>query len=325
MEKKMIGIDIGGTKCAVTSGKINEDRTISVLRKISFPTEVTKGVSHTLEHIFAGIDELLEGKSAADTIESIGISCGGPLDSVKGVILSPPNLPGWDEVPIVAMLTNRYQVKVGLQNDANACALAEWKFGAGRGYKDVIFLTFGTGMGAGLILDGKLYVGANDMAGEVGHVRLENIGPVGYGKAGSCEGFCSGNGIAQLAKMKVLEQIQQGIQVSFCPTLAQIDQITAKDVSEAAIKGDPLALEIYRICGCYLGQFLSILIDILNPQLIVIGSIYARSQSLLETSMKQVIERETLPYSRSVCRIVPAGLGESIGDMAALSVASYLL
>ena len=157
------------------------------------------------------------------------------------------------------------------------------------------------------------------------HVRLESFGPVGYGKAGSCEGFCSGNGIAQLARTKVMEKIQQGIHVAFCPTIGEVSSLTAKVVAEAAMNGDPLAIEVYRICGAYLGRMLSMLIDILNPQVIVIGSIYVRSKDLIEPEMVRVIEKETLSYSRSVCKIVPAGLGEKIGDIAALSVASYLL
>lgn len=325
MKKIIVGIDVGGTKCAVTSGQIEENDSIRIIKKVVFPTEVTKGNDQTLKHIFFAIDELLGGKDASDIVASIGVSCGGPLDSLKGVVLSPPNLPGWDQIPIVSLLEERYHVKAGLQNDANACALAEWKYGAGKGYKDVIFLTFGTGMGAGLILNNKLYVGANDMAGEVGHVRLESFGPVGYGKAGSCEGFCSGNGIAQLARTKVMEKIQQGIHVAFCPTIGELPSLTAKVVAEAAMNGDPLAIEVYRICGAYLGRMLSMLIDILNPQVIVIGSIYVRSKDLIEPEMVRVIKKETLSYSRSVCKIVPAGLGEKIGDIAALSVASYLL
>ena len=325
MKKIVIGVDVGGTKCAVTSGEIGEDDSIRIIKKVAFLTEVSKGVDQTLNHIYAGIDDLLEGKSASDSVASIGVSCGGPLDSIEGLVLSPPNLPGWDRIPIVRLLENRYHVKAGLQNDANACALAEWKYGAGKGFKNVIFLTFGTGMGAGLILDNKLYVGANDMAGEVGHVRLESFGPVGYGKAGSCEGFCSGSGIAQLAQTKVMEKIQQGLHVAFCPTMDKVPSLTAKVVAEAAKNGDPLAIEVYQICGAYLGRMLSMLIDILNPQVIVIGSIFARSKSLIEPEMMRVIEKEALSYSRSACQILPAGLGESIGDMAALSVAAYLL
>ncbi len=326
MAKQILGLDIGGTKCAVIIGSLEADGTIQLLRKSSFPTETAKGFDDTLGRIFSFTDELLEKCGlSADSLSAIGISCGGPLDSKLGIVMSPPNLPGWDYIPIVELFEKRYGVRVALQNDANACALAEWKYGAGRGYDNVIFLTFGTGMGSGLILNGQLYAGTNDMAGEVGHIRLERFGPVGYGKAGSFEGFCSGSGITQLAQTKALEKLQMGEKVSFCTCFEQLNNITAKSVAEAALAGDPLALEVYRICGSYLGSALSVLIDILNPEVIVLGSIYGRAQALLEPEMRKVIQQECVSHAQRVCRIVPAGLEENIGDYAALSVATNIL
>ena len=140
---------------------------------------------------------------------AIGITCGGPLDSKKGLIMSPPNLPKWDKIPITKIIEDNFNVPVFLQNDANACALAEWRFGAGKGTNNMIFLTFGTGLGAGLILDGRLYAGTNNLAGEIGHIRLAKDGPLGYDKKGSFEGFCSGAGIARLAK-KILSLFAVG-------------------------------------------------------------------------------------------------------------------
>ena len=319
MKHNIIGIDIGGTKCAVTYG-INEGEKIEIVDKLKFDTtHVDDTVANLLEYTARimqkyGLD--------SNKVSAIGISCGGPLDSKKGVIMSPPNLPGWDNIPIVEYFEKRLGVKTAVQNDANACALAEWKFGAARGYNNVIFLTFGTGMGAGLILDGKLYAGTNDNAGEVGHIRLEKTGPVGYGKAGSFEGFCSGGGIAQLARVRVMEKLQMGEPVSFCKNMNELNNLTAKTVAEAAEANDPLAKEIYCECAHYLGKALSILIDVLNPEIIVLGSIYCRAQNLIEPAMQEIIERETIVHARKVCKIVPAGLGESIGDYAALSVAA---
>ena len=141
-------------------------------------------------------------------------------------------MPDWDNIPIVEIIKNHFGCPVHLQNDANACAVAEWKFGAGRGKNNVVFLTFGTGLGAGLILDGKLYRGASNMAGEAGHIRLASFGPVGYGKAGSFEGFCSGGGIAQLGRMYAQEKLQMGKRVSFCGSISELDSITAKSIAE---------------------------------------------------------------------------------------------
>jgi glucokinase len=320
----ILGIDVGGTKCAVVNGYIDENGQITITGKSAFPTETAQGFDHTLANIYLHIDETLAKNGLVpENLAAIGISCGGPLDSKKGVIMSPPNLPGWDNIPIVELIEKRYGVRTAVQNDANACALAEWKYGAGRGYENVIFLTFGTGMGSGLILNGQLYAGTNDMAGEVGHIRLERTGPVGYGKAGSFEGFCSGGGIAQLAQTKALEKLQMGEKVSFCEHIEQLNEITAKSVAEAAFAGDEAAIEIYRICANYLGRALSVLIDVLNPEVIVLGSIYLRAQPLIEQEMKRVIARECVSHSHRVCQIVPAGLGESIGDYAALSVGTY--
>jgi len=316
-----VGYDIGGTKCAVVLGR-TEGSEITILDKVRFPTAEHPDYRTTLR-VMGDVTETLLSKNGIGLpdIAGIGISCGGPLDSRRGVILSPPNLPGWDNVEIVRYYKQRFSVKTTLQNDANACAVAEWKFGAGRGTQNMIFLTFGTGMGAGLILDGRLYSGTSDLAGEVGHLRLAPMGPVGFGKAGSFEGFCSGGGLAQLAQSMVLERLQMGESVSFCPDIAHLSALNAKVVADAADAGDELAREIYRVSGEYLGRGLSLLIDILNPEVIVIGSVYARSENLLGEPAHRMVEGEALHLSRKVCRIVPAGLGERIGDIAALSVA----
>lgn len=304
---KYTGIDIGGTKCAVIVGDDN-----GVKEKIRFDTT---DVNDTLGNITKAAEKLGVG-------EAIGISCGGPLDSKKGIIMSPPNLLGWDNIEIVKMLEEKFGVPVGIQNDANACALAEWKYGAGKGCENMIFLTFGTGMGAGLILDGRLYSGTNDMAGEIGHIRMESYGPVGYGKSGSFEGFCSGGGIAEIGKTVARERLQCGKSVSFCGGYDELEKITAKKIADCAKSGDMEALRVYDICAEKLGAGLSILIDILNPEKIVIGSIFERSGELLRKKMQRVIDREALFYARNVCEIVPAKLGDSIGDWAALAVAA---
>lgn len=317
-EDLFLGIDIGGTKCAVVLG----DSSFSIKRKVFFETKVERGYHAIIGEFQKHIDSILK-EYPAESLKRIGISCGGPLDSRTGMIYSPPNLPGWDQVPIVELFSTRYGVPTALQNDANACALAEWMMGAGKGTRNMIFLTFGTGMGAGLILDGKLYSGTNDLGGEVGHIRLAPDGPVGFGKAGSFEGFCSGGGIAQLAKSVVSEKLKNKQQVGFCTSPEMIPEIDAKMVALAAQDGDPVANEIIGISAGYLGLGLSILIDVLNPECIVIGSIYARNENLFKPLIDKVLQREAIPSSLEVCRIKPAELGDSIGDYAALCVAVY--
>lgn len=316
----LLGFDIGGTKCAIVLGALNNKKALTVIAKQVIPTN--RKVHEMIECLFSGAEQLLiENNIDKDSIEGIGISCGGPLSSKRGIILSPPNLPGWDNIPIVELAEKRFNRKAFLQNDANACAVAEWKYGAGIGINNLIFLTFGTGMGAGLILDGKLYCGISDLAGEVGHLRLSDNGPVGFGKSGSFEGYCSGGGIAQLAQIKAREKLQMGESVSFCSGMADLVNITAKSVADAAIAGDAVALNVYTTCAEYLGRGLSLLIDILNPEMIILGSIYGRAKSLLDPVMLEAIKREALPESFKACTIVPAGLAENIGDLAALSLA----
>ena len=311
----MIGFDIGGTKCAVCIGE-EKDGVLHILDKKVIPTDHTISPYEMIDRMCHLMEEMTE------QIDYIGISCGGPLDSKQGIIQSPPNLPGWDNVKIVSYLEEKYGCEAYLQNDANACAIAEWKYGAGQGCENMIFLTFGTGLGAGLILNGRLYAGSSDMAGECGHIRLAPFGPVGYGKAGSFEGFCSGNGLAQIGQMKAREKLQMGKTVSYCSSMEQLDDITAKSIAEYANKGFEDAKEVFSLCGEMLGVGLAILIDILNPQKIVLGSIFQRSEHLLREAMQKVINRECLIMASEVCQIVPALLEENIGDYAALAVAS---
>ena len=285
MSALYLGLDIGGTKCAIVSGTEN----CEILSRYEVKTADYPNWQAVIDALLAHCPE--------EEFQAVGVSCGGPLDSVCGMILSPPNLPGWDEVPIVAYLQEKLGIPAFVQNDANACALAEWRFGAGRGCKNMVFLTCGTGLGAGLILDGRLYSGTNDMAGEIGHVRAEKDGPVGYGKRGSYEGFCSGGGIFQLT-----------------------GGVSARDAVMRADTGDAAMLAALHKSAEQMGACFALLIDLLNPERIVVGSIFARAERHFRDVMQRVIDAEALELSRSVCRVVPAELGDTIGDHAALSV-----
>lgn len=311
----MIGFDIGGTKCAVSIGQ-EIDGVMHILNKKVIPTDHSVSGYEMIDKMCALSAEM------TDDFSCIGISCGGPLDNKKGIVISPPNLPRWQNVKVVDYLKEKYGGFVRLENDADACAFAEWKYGAGKGAQNMIFLTFGTGMGAGLILNGKLYSGANGNAGEIGHVRLRDTGPIGYGKRGSFEGFASGGGIAQMAKVAAEEQLQNGIIPLYCKSLDELESVTAQKTAEAAYKGDKTAINVYRKCGEMLGYGLSILIDVLNPEKIVIGSIYTRSRDLLQESMIAALKKEALEPSLTAVEILPAALGENLGDYAALSLAA---
>lgn len=312
-----IGVDIGGTKCAVVRG--NEEGCVTA--KIRFSTTTP---AETQAAIYEAVDQLIaEGISLGENPIAIGVSCGSPMDSKRGIIQEPPNLLGWVDVPITDELTRRSGLPAFLCNDANACALAEWRFGAGRGTRNMVFCTFGTGFGAGLILDGKLYAGTNDNAGEIGHVRLDREGPMGYYKIGSVEGFCSGGGLRQLGQRYALRALKEGKTPSFCPTEDDLDSVTALSLANAAHADPPdeTALAVWDECGRRLGYAMAILIDLLNPERIVLGSIYARSADLLVAAMNRVLHEECLAPNLSVCEILPAELTETVGDIAALTVA----
>lgn len=311
-----IGLDIGGTKCAASLGLIQGDRLPTVVQKERFLTE---GLTpcQVLERFAAFISQVLQNY----TIEGIGISCGGPLDSKRGIIQSPPSLPQWKDIEIVRYFTERFGVPTYLQNDANACAVAEWKFGAGKGLQNMVFLTFGTGLGAGLILNGKLYSGTNDNAGEIGHVRLAKDGPLGYFKHGSCEGYCSGSGIKRLADIMSKRKAYAQSYKQFVDTVG-IDNVSAQTLAQQANEGNRFCLAVYKKSGQMLGKTLSILVDVLNPEAIVIGGVYMRSGQLLYPHAIKEMQKECLSNSFECVKILPALLSENVGDIAALSVAT---
>lgn len=313
--KYLVGLDIGGTKCAVTLGIREKDAPPRIVSKSFFLTE--RGDPYVvLGGLTEELDKLLKERSAEySDISGIGISCGGPLDSEKGIIMSPPNLPGWDNIEICRYFSERTGAPCRLQNDANACAVAEWKYGNGRGMKNMVFLTFGTGLGAGLILDGRLYRGTHDMAGEIGHIRLEKDGPTGYGKAGSAEGFCSGGGLKQLGIKAMRGCGSDSALYKACN--GDEERVSAKIIAELAYKGDAVCKGIYDECAERLGFVISVLCDVVDPEAVIIGGIFMRSDDLLYDGIKAVTEREAL----IPCKVLKAGLSENIGDYAALSIA----
>ncbi len=316
-----LGFDLGGTKCAVVLAKLEPGQLLpQIIGRQAFLTAETKEPGPTIQRLLDLAGQLLDQAGNVKPAAA-GISCGGPLDAPKGLILSPPNLPGWDNIPIASQISQALDIPAYLMNDADAGALAEWRFGAGRGQENLVFITFGTGFGAGLILNGRLYSGTNSGAGEIGHIRISDQGPVGFGKAGSLEGFCSGGGIAQLARQMVLEKTQLGEQVAWVKQAGGSANITARLVGQAAAAGDELARQILAVSGHYLGRALAILLDLLNPQVIIIGSIFVRCRQWLWPEAEKVLRRESLARNFATCQVLPAQLDEQIGDLAAISIA----
>lgn len=315
-----VGVDIGGTKTAVVlSAKPPE-----ILSRIEFPTQPELGPQHAIDQIKAAIHSLRQSqKDQGAELRRIGISCGGPLNRRTGVIQAPPNLTTWIDVPITALLEEEFDVPCNLENDANAGAVAEHRYGAGVGSSNMIFLTMGTGFGAGIILHNRLYYGSSDMAGEIGHVRLTGSGPVGYGKVGSVEAWASGQGMTERAANMVQIATAQGEKTSLSAHL-KTGTLTPKQVGQAAAEGDELAKQIIELTGRKLGDTLAILVDILNPERIVIGGLAVRFGESLLAPAREVLRHEALNASADACTVVCASLGERIGDVAALCVAMKL-
>ncbi|MCY1151545.1 MAG: ROK family protein [Sphaerochaetaceae bacterium] len=291
-----IGLDIGGTKISV----VLSNEKCEILHKIKFYTK--SEFEDNFQLIIDAINELKT--KCSEEIVSIGISAGGPLDSERGIFISPTHLPSWHGVNIKKRVEDVFNIPTFLENDANACALAEYYYGNGKNSKNFAFLTFGTGLGAGLILNGELYKGSNDQAGEIGHVRIAEDGPFCYGKFGSVESYCCGAGISLLHE-KLTNQ-----------------KLSAKEIFDKAEKEhDFLALETVKESSKKLGLTLSILIDLLALDCIVIGSIYSRSQEIIDRFMLDVIDNEILDINKGLCDIKPSLLMENLGDIAAITVA----
>ncbi|MEK6570763.1 MAG: ROK family protein [Bacteroidota bacterium] len=305
-QEAILGFDIGGTKTSVVVGTYDG----KILHRISFPTTTHKGFELSFSTICTNASKALRwAKRRRLPVGVISVSVGGPLDIEKGIIYSPPNLPGWDGIQLKELLEGRFSLPVFIEHDGNAGALAEFFFGAGRGHKNIVFLTLGTGLGAGIILDGKIYHGTNDNAGEVGHIRIARVGPEAYGKKGSWEGYCSGGGMSKLAHQ-------------MNPRRWNVN-VTAYDISRAARRGNRDALKVIQKSAKFLGQGLAILMDILNPELIILGSLGFRLGDLLIEPALKEMEREATPRAFAACEVVPAALGESIGDLASLAAAIY--
>lgn len=316
--KTWIGVDIGGTKTAV----VLSSKPPAMLARIEFPTLPDQGPERAIKLIKESIHKLIDSTGVERSrLGDIGVSCGGPLDQAAGVIQAPPNLATWIDVPITAILRDEFGLACRMENDANAGAIAEHRFGAGLGTRHMIFLTMGTGFGAGVITDGRLLSGARGQAGEIGHVRLTASGPIGYNKAGSVEGWVSGGGMAQVACQEVEAAIKRRESTALAAQFEENGAVTAKDVADAAQLGDKLAQRIIHDTGNRLGEALAILVDLFNPERIVIGGLAMRlGENLLAPARIRML-REALPASAKICQVVPAALGEQIGDVAAICVA----
>lgn len=305
---RYLGVDLGGSKIAVSlwevAGAASGAEAEPLLReKVRWDT-LPGGPEANLDRILSAGARMLQGREA----RAVGISGGGPLDAERGVILSIPNLAGWVDVPIAAILSEGLGAPVHLENDANACAVAEWLYGAGRGATSLAFLTCSTGIGAGLVLDGRLYRGSRGLAGEVGHQVIVPDGlPCGCGGRGCLEAYASGTGIAR--RLRALGAGREDLPRD------------ARDLVARARSGDAFSLCFLRETAELLALGLAQLIFTLNPDRIVLGTIAVGAGPLLLDPLDEALRRLVWPSLLEGLRVVPAALGDLLGDHAALAVA----
>ena len=295
----ILGLDIGGTKSAAVLG----DETGRVLARESGPTP-----QGAWPEAVAFMVELLHAvRPPTGEIQAVGVSCGGPLDSKTGTVHTPPNLPHWNNVPLRDLLQAEFGLPVWVENDANATALAEHQWGAGQGTHNMAFLTMGTGIGAGLILNNELYRGRRDLAGEVGHTTIVPNGPPCLcGRHGCLETLSSGTAIGRIARERYGD-----------------NALTAHDVCDRARLQDPLAQSIIADAAFYMGIGLANLLQTLNLERIVLGTLAVQAGDLLLDPIRKSTQAHCWPRVWDGVTIVPAALGNAAQDMAALAVARF--
>lgn len=303
------GIDIGGTKIAVALSDL-DGRIIAQRR---FPTRVASGPEQVVADAVAEIEQMCEETNARAA--AVGVGCGGPLDRARGLILSPANLPGWDEFPIVSLVGGRLGAPVNLDNDANAAALAENFYGVGRGMRDLVYMTISTGIGGGLIVNGELVHGVRDGAGEFGHTTVLPDGPpCGCGARGCLEALCSGTNIARRAR----ERLASGAQSSLAELAGSIEKVTAALVAQAAREGDRLASEVWDETIYYLAIGVANVVTALAPEAVILGGgVSTAGDQLFVPLRRQVRERVTMLPAELV-NVLQAELGGDSGIRGAL-------
>ena len=311
-EPPVLAIDLGGTKIytALVSG------TGQVIAREQHPTLADEGPGAVIERIVSAVDYLLSlRKIDSSQLDSISIAAAGAIDSHQGIITLSPNLLGWRTISLRDIVQDKCRVNTYLVNDANAAALGEHQCGVGRGVDNLIYLTVSTGIGGGIIINGKLYYGPNGSAGEIGHMTIDVNGTkCACGNTGCLETLASGTAVAEEA----IRRIRQGERSSLTGVAdGAIDTITAKEVEEEARCGDHLASDVIFKAATYLGIGLVNMVNIFNPGMIIIGGGMSKMGDMLLNPVRRIVKERAFPISAQVVRIVTAQLGEDSGVLGA--------
>jgi Transcriptional regulator/sugar kinase len=317
-EQFIVGIDLGGTNIA--AGAMPTDGTREIAMRM-VPTRAEEGSAAVVERIVMMIEDVIEqtrAETGAERSDFLGVGIGspGPLDRERGVVIISPNL-GWHDFPLRDEVGSRVNLPASLDNDANCATLGEWWCGAARGGRNVVGLTIGTGIGGGLILDGKLYHGVSDAAGEIGHTTIDFTGRrCKCGNYGCLEAYASGPAIAERAR-EVLDV--DGDSILHDLVNGDVSRITAATVFEASKRGDLVALEVVRDTAHFLGVGISNLINIFNPDLVVVAGGVTQAGDLLFDPLRAEVRRRAFKPSVDACKIVPGALPLSAGVVGAVA------
>ena len=315
----IVGVDLGGT--TINTGVVSWDGE-RVLGMHTAPTEAEKGPKYVVDKIIGMVRESMrvateEGGLGRDAIAGVGIGSPGPLDRATGTVIETPNL-GWRNFPLRDLVANAVGLPAELDNDANAATIGEWWVGAGRDVETMVGVTLGTGIGGGIVFGGKVYHGASDVAGEIGHMSIDSTGrKCKCGNYGCLEAYASGPAIAARA----IEGLQTG-EASVLPDLVDGDlsRITAETVYEGIVAGDPYAREVMRDTAKFLGSGLANLINVLNPEMIVISGGVTRAGDHLLEPLRNEVRRRAFRHAFEACEIVTSELGSMAGVIGAAYV-----
>jgi glucokinase len=312
----VLAIDMGGTK--IVAAIISSQG--QVVAREYYLTLADEGPQSVINRILSAIDHFLSlRRMESSQLKSISIAAAGAINFEKGLVTQSPNLPGWRDIPLRDMVREKYGVTTFLINDASAAALGEHRFGAGRGVNNLILLTLGTGIGGGIIIDGKLYSGVSGSAGEIGHMTIDVNGPrCNCGNIGCLEMLASGTAAAGEA----IRRIRQGERSSLTEIVeGKIESITAEKVGVAAQGGDSLALEVILKAANYLGVGMVNLVNTFNPEMIIVGGGMAKMGDLLLDPARQVVTERAFQLPAQAVSIVTAQLGDNAGVLGAAAFA----
>ena len=319
MGQLIVGIDIGGTKIA--GGLVNQKGHL-VGQTLTVPTRANEGIKTSYSQVLRVIERLLRRAGGKAELSGIGLCAPGPVNPRTGMVLNPPNLPGWNNLPLAKKIEDRFSLPTKVENDANAAGLAEAVFGAAVGYRHVFYVTVSTGIGTGIIINRKVYHGKNGVAGEGGHVSIDYRSHYrcGCGTLGCIEALAAGPGMARRARV-LLEQDHAAASLLRDMCGGHLSRIHPRMIEEARAKGDAVATAIVDESGFYLGVWLAGMITVLDPEAIVIGGGVSRIGKPLFDKIRETIPKYTINREFAAkTPILPAKLQRNVGVLGAAAL-----